>query len=83
MQVELPTEPQDYTRISLLLNVEPKYKNFLTYKSQIRRDNKLREIEERKSKKREKKRKEMERIQKENPGLEIDEDLFLGSFVHW
>lgn len=78
MQVDVPNEPQDYTDVSYLLNLEPKFKNFVTYKAQIRRDIKLKEIEERKNKKREKKKKEMQKIQKENPGLDIDEETFLG-----
>lgn len=80
MQVKVPTEPQNYTQVSLLLDLEPKFKNFTTYKSQIRRNIKLQEIEERKEKKRERKRKEIKKLQKENPGLEIDEELFLGKF---
>lgn len=80
MQVDVPTEPQSYTHVSFLLNLEPKYKNFVTYKAQIRRDIKLREIEARKEKKRDKKRKELEKIRKDNPGLEIDEEIFLGTF---
>lgn len=79
MQVEVPTDPQEYTTVSFSLNLEPKYKNFTTYKSQIRRDIKLKEIEEKKEKKRAKKRIEMEKIKKENPGLEIDEDVFLSN----
>lgn len=81
LQVEVPDELQSYTTVSFLLEHEPKVKNFVTYKAQIRRDIKLKEIELKKSKKREIKRKEMNRILKENPGLEIDEDIFLGVFV--
>lgn len=78
MQVKVPTETQNYTQVSYLLDLQPKFKNFTTYKSQIRRNIKLKEIAERKEKKREKKRKEMEKVKKENPGLEIDEEAFLG-----
>lgn len=80
MEVQVPEVPQSYTKVSFLLTVQPTYKNFLTYKAQIRRDIKIREIEERKAKKVEKKRKEMEKIKKENPGLEIDEEAFLGNY---
>lgn len=80
MQVEVPSDPQTYTEVSFLLNLEPKYKNFVTYKAQIRRDIKLREIEARKDKKRKGKLKELEKIRKDNPGLEIDEEIFLGTF---
>lgn len=81
MQVEVPTKPQDYTKVSFLLDLKPKYKNFVTYKAQIRRDIKLKEIEERKEKKRDVKRKKMEEIKKENPGLELDEEIFLGRIL--
>lgn len=78
MEVKVPREPQEYTQVSFLLNYESKYKNFVTYKAQIRRDIKVAEISKKKEKKREKKRKEMERILKENPGLDLDEETFLG-----
>ncbi|KAL1505618.1 hypothetical protein ABEB36_005142 [Hypothenemus hampei] len=77
MQIPLPVEEENYTATSYQLNLEPKYNSFTTYKSQIKRDIKIQEIEERKAKKVAKKRKEMEQIQKENPGLEIDEETFL------
>lgn len=77
MQVEVPFEPQNYTDVSYALSVSPKYKNFTTYKAQIRRDIKLAEIAARKAKKVAKKRKEMEKLKKENPGYEIDEETFL------
>lgn len=77
MQFKVPTEPQNYTQVSFQLDLQPIFKNFTTYKSQIRRNIKLKEIEERKEKKRDKKRKELEKIEKKNPGLEIDEDTFL------
>lgn len=76
--VHVPKTPQDYTTVTYQLNVDVKTRCFKTYKAQIRRDIKIREIEERKAKKIERKREEMERVKKENPGLEIDEDVFLG-----
>lgn len=77
MQVDVPSFPQEYTKISYLLHLKPIHNKFTTYKAQIRRDIKIREIEARKAAKVEKKRKEMERIKRENPGLDIDEDIFL------
>lgn len=79
MQISLPTEEQSYTSVSFKLELQPQYNTFTTYKSQIKRDNKIRQIEEKKAKKVAKKREEMERIKKENPGLEIDEETFLGA----
>ncbi|XP_050303878.1 cilia- and flagella-associated protein 44 [Anthonomus grandis grandis] len=77
MQIELPSEEQSYTSISFNLYLTARYNVFKSYKSQIKRDIKIREIEERKEKKVAKKRIEMEQIKKENPGLEIDEETFL------
>lgn len=78
MQVDVPKVPQDYTKITYLLFVNPIHRKFTTYKAQIRRDIKIKEIQARKAKKVEKKRAEMEIIKRENPGLDIDEDVFLG-----
>lgn len=78
MEVDLPKVPQDYTKITYLLYVNTTHKRFTTYKAQIRRDIKIKEIEARKAKKVEKKRAEMEIIKRDNPGLDIDEDVFLG-----
>lgn len=79
--VHVPKTPQDYTTVSYELKVDVTAKCFKTYKAQIRRDIKIKEIEEKKAKKIEKKREEMERVKKENPGLEIDEEVFLGKCV--
>lgn len=76
--MDVPKRPQDYTTVSYELKVDVKTRRFKTYKAQIRREIKIREIEEKKAKKIERKRAEMERVKKENPGLEIDEDVFLG-----
>ncbi|KAJ8952048.1 hypothetical protein NQ318_010958 [Aromia moschata] len=57
--------------------MQPQFNVFKTYKSQIRRDIKIKEIQDRKAKKLAKKLEELERVKKENPGLEIDEDAFL------
>uniref|UniRef100_A0A6P7FPY4 Cilia- and flagella-associated protein 44-like n=1 Tax=Diabrotica virgifera virgifera TaxID=50390 RepID=A0A6P7FPY4_DIAVI len=77
MEVMVPTTPQSYTGVSYLLKVQPKYQNFMSYKSQIRRNIYLKKVAKRKAKKVEVKRQEMERIMKENPALEIDEEVFL------
>lgn len=75
--IDVPSVPQDYTNITYELKVEVKEKRFKTYKAQIRRDIKIAEIEKRKAEKLEKKMEELERVKKENPGLEIDEEVFL------
>lgn len=79
MEVELPGDRQEYTSKSFQLNLDPKYNRFKTYKSQIRRNKKIQQIEAKKSKKLKKKLKELEKVKQENPGLEIDEDAFLGT----
>lgn len=78
--ITVPTEPQDYTKITYTLYVEIIRQRFITYKAQIRRDIKIRQIEAQKAAKREKKRVAMEKLKKENPGLEIDEEIFLGKY---
>ncbi|XP_056639556.1 cilia- and flagella-associated protein 44 isoform X1 [Diorhabda sublineata] len=77
MEVEVPHQPQDYTEVSFLLKTQPKFKNFQSYKSQIRRNIHLKKVAKKKAKKVELKKVEMQRILKENPGLEIDEEVFL------
>lgn len=76
--VDVPKVPQDYTTITYKLLVDVQQRCFKTYKAQIRRDIKISEIEARKAEKLERKREDMERVKQENPGLEIDEEVFLG-----
>lgn len=80
LQVTVPADQQYYTTITYILHIDPIVNKFTTYKAQIRRDIKIREIEARKEAKREKKRAEMKKLMAENPGLEVDEDVFLGIF---
>ncbi|XP_030750373.1 cilia- and flagella-associated protein 44 [Sitophilus oryzae] len=77
MEIQLPEEEQPYTDISFRLFLDVQLNCFKTYKSQIKRDIKIKEIEERKAKKVAKKREHMEQVKKDNPGLEIDEEAFL------
>lgn len=77
MQVQVPHEPQDYTGVSFLLKLMPQENQFRTYKAQIRRDIKIAEIEKRKAEKLAKKMLELEKVKAENPGMTIDEEVFL------
>jgi WD40 repeat protein len=77
LQLKAPHHPQDYTKVSYLLKLDVQENKFVTYKAQIRRDLKIKEIEARKAKKVEKKRIDMEKLKAENPGLDIDEEVFL------
>lgn len=79
VEVILPQYPQEYTDVSFhLVKTKTKSITFHSCKSQIRRDMNLKEIEEWKLKKLERKREEMDKIKKENLGMDIDEETFLG-----
>jgi hypothetical protein len=79
VEVTLPEYPQKYTDVSFhLVKTETKSTTFQSCKSQIQRDVKLKEKEGKILKNLEKKREEMEKIKKENSGLQPDEDTFLG-----
>lgn len=78
MEVELPCTQQTYTSKSYKLNLDPVYNRFTTYKSQIRRNKKVKKINAKKQKKLTKKQKELQKIKEENPGMELDEEAFLG-----
>jgi WD40 repeat protein len=62
----------------LLDNVEVKSLTFKSTKSQMKRDLKLREIEERRAVRRKEKKKEFERLQIEDPMMNMTEEEFLG-----
>lgn len=77
-QFTLPHEPVNYTKISYLLHtIKPIKNRFPTCKSLIRRRLHVQEIEKKKAEKIERKRRDMAKLKAENPGLDIDEDLFL------
>ncbi|XP_049825621.1 cilia- and flagella-associated protein 44 isoform X2 [Aethina tumida] len=77
VEATLPQKPVSYTKTSYLLRITPKEKQFQSCKSQIRRDIIIRELELKKFAKLERKKKELERIKKDNPGIIIDEEVFL------
>ncbi|CAG9858658.1 unnamed protein product [Phyllotreta striolata] len=78
MEVLLPIDIEEDTFVSYeLKKPQPKYLNFLSYKSQIKRDIHLGKVARHKERKRQRKLLEMVKLQAENPGMEIDEDLFL------
>lgn len=79
VEATLPQKPVSYTKTSYLLRITPKEKQFQSCKSQIRRDIIIRELELKKFAKLERKKKELERIKKDNPGIIIDEEVFLGN----
>nr|XP_029730533.1 LOW QUALITY PROTEIN: cilia- and flagella-associated protein 44-like [Aedes albopictus] len=78
LEVELPETPTDYTNISYHLKaIDIRQLTFQSVKSEIKRNIRIAEIEERKQQKRAKKMKSLERIREENPGVEINENAFL------
>ncbi|XP_053686558.1 cilia- and flagella-associated protein 44 [Sabethes cyaneus] len=78
LEVELPEEPVTYTDKSYhLKNIDIRQLTFQSVKSEIKRNIRIAEIEERKQQKRARKMKSLERIRIENPGVEIDEVAFL------
>jgi hypothetical protein len=79
VEVILPEYPQEYTDVSFhLMKTKTKGLTFQSCKSQIHREMKLKEIQEWKLKKLERKREEMDKIKKENLGIDIHEETFLG-----
>jgi CRISPR/Cas system CMR-associated protein Cmr1 (group 7 of RAMP superfamily) len=79
VEVILPEYPQNYTDVSFhLVKSNTKSITFQSCKSQIRRDMNWKEIEEWKLKKLERKKEELDKIKKEDLGIDIDEETFLG-----
>jgi hypothetical protein len=82
VEVILPEYPQEYTEVSFhLVKTKTKSMMFQRCKSQICRDMNLKEIEEWKLKKLERKRDKMDKIKKENLGIDIDKETFLGILI--
>lgn len=78
LEADLPEEPKSYTDISYRLShVQSRVLKFVSTKGQMRREILLKQIEERKLKKRKKKMKKLEKIKDENPGAQINEEVFL------
>lgn len=75
--MELPTLPEPYTKTSFELVTMPISQRFHSYKSQIYRDIHIKNIKAKKQAKREKKMENLIKIRNDNPGLDIDEELFL------
>lgn len=79
-EVTLPSTPQSYTTGSYeLVQCQPKTFKFHSTKSAIRRELIRLSREKEKEEKLEKKREEIARLMAESPGMEIDEESFLGN----
>jgi len=79
VEVVLPSTSTPYTTASYeLIHCRPKAFKFHSVKSAIRRELTRIHREEEKKEKRAKKREKIERLIAENPGLEINEEEFLG-----
>jgi cilia- and flagella-associated protein 44 len=78
VQIDLPERSNSYTDVSFHLDQIPtSHFKFKSVKSQIRRHQKIKEIEDRKERKRQRKLRDLEKMKKENPDLEVDEEEFL------
>ncbi|XP_055624931.1 cilia- and flagella-associated protein 44 isoform X2 [Toxorhynchites rutilus septentrionalis] len=78
LEVALPDKPQPYTDISYhLKEINIRQLTFQSVKSEIRRNIRIAEIENKKQLKRLKKMKSLEKIRAENPAVEIDDEAFL------
>ena len=78
VQIDLPERTNSYTDSSYHLNHIPtNHFKFKSVKSQIRRHEKIKQIEDRKERKRQRKLKELESMKKEIPGFDINEEEFL------
>lgn len=78
VQIDMPEHPNAYTETSFHLSRVPIiHFKFKSIKSQIRRNEKIKQIEAKKDQKRQRKLKDLEKLRKENYGLDIDEEAFL------
>ncbi|XP_035917499.1 cilia- and flagella-associated protein 44 isoform X1 [Anopheles stephensi] len=78
LEVELPETSVEYTTISFhLRHVEIRQLTFQSVKSEIKRNLRVAEIENRKQEKRARKLQTLERLRIENPKAEINEEAFL------
>lgn len=78
VHAELPEHPNAHTETSYHLQHVPlNVFRFKSIKSQFRRNEKIKQIEQRKEQKRQQKLKDLEKVKIERPELEIDEEAFL------
>lgn len=78
IEADVPEKPNSYTEVSYHLSHIPlKHFKFKSVKSMIRRNLKIKENEARKEKKKARKMKELEKLQMDNPGIDINEEAFL------
>lgn len=78
VQADLPEHPNAYTETSYHLKHIPINEfRFKSIKSQIRRNEKIKQIELRKEQKRQRKLKKLDTMKRDNAALDIDEEAFL------
>jgi cilia- and flagella-associated protein 44 len=78
VQADLPEHPNAYTETSFHLSQVPmSHFKFKSIKSQIRRNEKIKQIEAKKEQKRQRKLRELKRMKEENEHLEVNEEAFL------
>lgn len=80
VQVDLPEEPQTYTKISYRLSeCEPVIFKFQSVKSSIIREQARLENERHRQEMIAERMEELRKFKENNPGIEIDEEVFIGT----
>lgn len=77
VEVKIPTSRPLYTKESFLLNLKSRIIQTVSVKSEIIRNEYMLDIELKKKEKIKRKKEKILILKKENPGIEIDEELFL------
>lgn len=81
LEIDVPERSRSYTILSYrLTHIEIKTFVFKSTKSELRREIRLKEIEDLRLLKRTKKMRSLEKLRKENPDIKVDEETFLGSY---
>lgn len=75
--MKIPTSRPLYTKESFLLKLKPRIIQTVSVKSEIIRNEYILELERKKKEKVERKKEKLVILKEENPGIEIDEELFL------
>ncbi|VVC29555.1 WD40/YVTN repeat-like-containing domain,WD40-repeat-containing domain,WD40 repeat [Cinara cedri] len=77
VEVKVPKSRPLYTKNSFLLQLESRTIKTVSIKSELIRDEFIKEVEKKKKEKIDKKREKLQIIRAENAGVEIDEELYL------
>ncbi|XP_050529600.1 cilia- and flagella-associated protein 44 isoform X1 [Daktulosphaira vitifoliae] len=75
-EISFPTSRPLYTKESFLLRLEPKIIETKSIKSEIIRNQFIKKLNEKKKEKKNRKREKLKILKENNPGVEIDEELY-------